>query len=283
MSYVSLEDDFHSNPKVLAAGLDGAGLYARALSYCGAHLTDGYLPRAWIMGATEGRRGPINKCLAAGLITELGEDYTIRDYLEHNPSREQVIARREERSEAGKKGAAKRWTGRDKKPSGPRGPSQGTSDSSSHSDSHGDSDSSQMANGWHSTPTPTPELQETPNGVSSHHPEEDDPLDEQAVQRVHAHWLTITGREQRRYKRISPERRRKIRTRLREFTVDELLRALDAVAADDWVDRAKHSDILVLFKSREKVEGWLDRADKPHVNGRGLTVEQIRALGKEQT
>lgn len=131
MSWVQLDDKFHSNQKTVRAGNDGAGLYARALSYCGDHLTDGWVPLAW---AKEIARPALRKKVTeAGLWIEVegGETYAyvfgdesytvyidapgyfIPDYVTTNPTRESVEERREElsqkRSEAGKKGAAKRW------------------------------------------------------------------------------------------------------------------------------------------------------------------------------
>jgi hypothetical protein len=41
--YTLLSDDFYDNPKVDAAGDAGAGVFAKALSYCGRHGTDGFV------------------------------------------------------------------------------------------------------------------------------------------------------------------------------------------------------------------------------------------------
>lgn len=131
MPFAALDDQFHSNPKVIAAGLDGAGLYARALSYCADKLTDGYVPSSW---SSEIARKPIrNKITTAQLWIEVaggetfvyesdgaaytviipGPGYFIVDYLEYNPTRESALAKRDElsrkRAEAGRKGAAARW------------------------------------------------------------------------------------------------------------------------------------------------------------------------------
>lgn len=138
MSWVSLDDQFHRNPKVVNVGLAGAGLYARALSYCGDNLTDGYVPHGWTREV--GSAALCKKLAAVGLWLEVaagntftyeidGADYLVEvpdrgylipDYLAFNPTREFVEYRRSElrmkRSEAGKKGAAARWG--DGKPDG---------------------------------------------------------------------------------------------------------------------------------------------------------------------
>jgi hypothetical protein len=44
MPHAALDLSFHSNPKVLSAGLAAKGLYAMSLSYWADHLTDGLVP-----------------------------------------------------------------------------------------------------------------------------------------------------------------------------------------------------------------------------------------------
>ena len=104
--YVLLDDGFHSNPKVVESGLDGAGLYARALSYCGHYLTDGYIGKNAMMQLADKRPKLIERCVTLGLFRVDGDRYWIRDYLDHNPSRAEVEARREQKRKAGAKGAA---------------------------------------------------------------------------------------------------------------------------------------------------------------------------------
>lgn len=132
MSFVLLDDKFHSHPKRTEVGLSGAGLFACALSYCGDHLTDGFVPGGW---AHEIASRPLCKRLVvAGFWIEVapgdgpylyvsGDEsysveivkagYFIPDYLVLNPNREAVLLKRSElsakRSEAGKKGAAAKW------------------------------------------------------------------------------------------------------------------------------------------------------------------------------
>jgi hypothetical protein len=136
MPFAALEDDFHSHPKVIAAGLDGAGLFARALSYCACHLTDGHVPGPWVkeIAGTKIAR----KVTAAGLWQETDGGYLIPDYNEFNPTREYVEKQRSELSEkraaAGRKGAQKRWQ-RD-------------------SNADGKHDGNEMANACPPTPTP---------------------------------------------------------------------------------------------------------------------------------
>lgn len=122
MSWVFLDDKFHSNRKILRVGNAGAGVYARSLSYCGDHLTDGFVDEAWVKQACTAKVR--DKLVAEGLWVKVDGGFEIPDYLTLNPSREDVLRRRAARSEAGKKGASKRW------------------DSKSHSNGHSNSHSS---------------------------------------------------------------------------------------------------------------------------------------------
>lgn len=93
MTWTKLDDAFWSNPKVEAIGNEAAGAYARMLSYCGDHLTDGrvsdqsarYITKPKVLAALE----------AHGFVTRNGSGWLIPDYLEFNPSREQIEAKRE--------------------------------------------------------------------------------------------------------------------------------------------------------------------------------------------
>lgn len=46
MTFVPLDDAFHSHRKVIAAGNEAVGMHTRALSWCGGNLTDGHVPHA---------------------------------------------------------------------------------------------------------------------------------------------------------------------------------------------------------------------------------------------
>lgn len=150
MTWVKLDDGFHSNPKVIEAGLAAAGLYAMALSYCGDHHTDGVVPASWLARAgtpdlahtleendlwepiEKGARRHITRATGERVdIVASATGYFIRDYLQENPSAVEVQCRRSERAAAGRKGAQSRW----KKPPEEQG-EHGNSHSNSHSTPH---------------------------------------------------------------------------------------------------------------------------------------------------
>lgn len=115
MTWAKLDDSFYDDPKVVAAGNEAAGVYCRALSYCGKHLTDGLVPEA-IAELIAGKRRPIAKLLEVGLWVR-SEDgwYGVTDYLRFNPSKAEVLHKRKVRAEAGKRGGLASANGRSKR------------------------------------------------------------------------------------------------------------------------------------------------------------------------
>lgn len=103
---MKLLTEFDGHPKVLSVGLEGAGLYARSLAYCGKYETDGTIPEAWVEQAVarEGLHDLPTQLVEVGLWTKGGNGYEIRDFTEVNRSKEQMDSIRESRSVAGKKG-----------------------------------------------------------------------------------------------------------------------------------------------------------------------------------
>lgn len=153
MSYVLLDDGFHSNPKIVRAGLAAAGLYARALSYCGDYLTDGHIAEEWLMGAA-GKDGlkVVNELLRHTLIVRENGGFHIPDYLDYQLSKDQVLAKRADKSKAGRKGANKRWGD-----STTHNTSDSTSDNSRHDTSHSSSPPEAIARAHGTTNTYTEE------------------------------------------------------------------------------------------------------------------------------
>jgi hypothetical protein len=102
------------------------------------------------------------------------------------------------------------------------------------------------------------------------------------VNAVYDHWRQERARSHSRYNTISDARRKKVSARLREFTVDDLKRAISAVALDPWEDRPRHDDLTVILRSREQVERFLALAEtgpspRPSRRG-GLRPQEILAL-----
>lgn len=103
---MKLLTEFDGHPKVLNVGLNGAGLYARSLAYCGRYETDGAIPEAWVEQtvAREGLHDLPDQLVAVGLWNRCESGYEITDFTVVNRSKEQMDSIRESRSIAGKRG-----------------------------------------------------------------------------------------------------------------------------------------------------------------------------------
>lgn len=108
MSWAKLDDGFWMHPKIVRAGNEGAGIFCRCLSYCGAYLTDGLIPEP-VAVSIAGSARSLEKVIEHGLLTRLetGSIY-IPNYSQYNPLRDQVETQREQRREAGRRGGLRR-------------------------------------------------------------------------------------------------------------------------------------------------------------------------------
>lgn len=124
MSWAKLDDGLDEHPKVEQlleghielgmldgdamqelAGLAALGLWTLGLTNTSRRLTEGHLSKRVLRGLA-----PATHQLLADRLTEVGlldhesGGVQIHDYLDHNPSKDDVIAQRAARSEAGRKG-----------------------------------------------------------------------------------------------------------------------------------------------------------------------------------
>lgn len=131
MAWVKLDDQFHSHPKVMQAGNEAAGVYARALAFCGAYYTDGFVSKTWARQITlvpilrkltrvglwievkagewqyvADRKDSGNRTLLDVSLLIREDGYFIPDYLHHNPTRDEVENARDKRRTAGAKGGS---------------------------------------------------------------------------------------------------------------------------------------------------------------------------------
>jgi len=106
VTWVRLDDQFGEHPKIVGLSDRAFRAHVTGLLYCGRYLTDGRLPRGVLPPARA-----LAELVAAGLWTANGTgEYSIHDYLEYQPTREQVereIAQKRAAGRAGGKAAAK--------------------------------------------------------------------------------------------------------------------------------------------------------------------------------
>jgi hypothetical protein len=103
MAWVKLDDQFFINKKARAAGLEGRALAAASWCYCAMQRNDGIFPAddVAIIAAMAGVPQDIgDRLLEVGLWHRVGDQIEVHDYLEHNLSNEQMIARSEKAAKA---------------------------------------------------------------------------------------------------------------------------------------------------------------------------------------
>jgi hypothetical protein len=120
MSWAKIDDQFYLNQKNDTITRDEQDLYLAGLVYCNGQLTDGFIPAGKLALLFVWAKLPIEanaQALASGLVKqnywEFAEGgYMVHDFLDWNMSKEEIIALKSERTEAGRRGgvasAAKR-------------------------------------------------------------------------------------------------------------------------------------------------------------------------------
>lgn len=100
MAWVKIDDGFADHPKMARVGPLGMALQVAALCYCNRYLTDGFIPKAVatrLISFDDLARPEdvISSLVSAQVWEEVEGGYLVHDYLEYQPSREQVLAERE--------------------------------------------------------------------------------------------------------------------------------------------------------------------------------------------
>ena len=255
MTWVRLDDQYHNHPKVLGLSDAAYRLHTGAICYCAEFLTDGLLPAGWIR---EKRPDLVAECVSAR-VWDRHEDgsYWVHDYLDYNPSGAQVRSAREQ--ERDRKAAWRAGTTRDQSgqyasvpPSVPPGQPTGLPPSVLPLPSPSPSPSPCLS-------LPSEDLSETSgSGPAS---DVDSGVPEEEIQLVYRHYLDAMGFSERQY-RLTPKRRKKLRTRLTEFTPSKLITAIDRCRASPFhmgQNGTHYNDLCDnILRSEEHVEKWLN-------------------------
>jgi len=116
VTWFRIDDTWLMHPKVQAAGAHGRSLWIAGGLHCASQLTDGRIEKHVVRVLAAQAEVPASaatKLVDVGLWIDEGDHYQMHGYLDYQPSREKVKAKRSavssKRSEAGRKGAAKRW------------------------------------------------------------------------------------------------------------------------------------------------------------------------------
>lgn len=89
--YARVLGTFWRHPRTAALSLAACGAWVRCLSWSADHRTDGVIPRAvvpMVLGGREDRRA-IAELVTAGLLVEAGDALQVRDWDQHNITKEQ--------------------------------------------------------------------------------------------------------------------------------------------------------------------------------------------------
>lgn len=112
MTWFKVDDGLHSHPKALAAGTAALGLWVRCGSYCAQHLTEGFIPAA--VANMYGSRSMSSALVSAGLFRKVEGGFQMHDFLDRNPSREEVERDRAAAAERQKRAREKARESREK-------------------------------------------------------------------------------------------------------------------------------------------------------------------------
>lgn len=118
MPWVRIDDRWDEHDKTLAVGPLGMALQITALCFANRKLSDGFIPRSKARTLVDvsdfgNVQDVIDSLVEHGVWDVVKGGYQIHDYLEFQPSKEQVLAAREQRSAAGRKSAVERAAKRD--------------------------------------------------------------------------------------------------------------------------------------------------------------------------
>jgi len=94
MTWFKVDDGFWSHPKTLALTPHAIALWVRAGSYCGKHLTDGYVAAA-ILPMLQGDHDAAQELIDAGLWTPAKNGYAFHDWEQYQDTRDAVEKRRQ--------------------------------------------------------------------------------------------------------------------------------------------------------------------------------------------
>jgi len=110
VTFALFDDNFAAHPKVVPLSDGAFRLHASAILYSARHLTDGVVHKTLVRTLIPTYRASyVQELTKAGMWVKTSDGFRIHDYLEWNKSRETILAERERKREAGKRGAQRRW------------------------------------------------------------------------------------------------------------------------------------------------------------------------------
>jgi hypothetical protein len=128
MPWVKLDDRFPSHRKIALLSDRAFRLHISALCWCSENLTDGRISdrELTLVAHIRGLKATAMQLEDAGVWDRTDDGWVIHDFLDYNPSREQVIAERKKNAERQEK-FRRRKNGKPVPPDGPSAPNNGGS------------------------------------------------------------------------------------------------------------------------------------------------------------
>jgi hypothetical protein len=113
MGWFRVDDEFLTNPKVMALSAAAKVLYVSGLAYCSTNLTDGHIPAVALGLVAAAGNVPAkasSELVHAGLWHKAADGWDVHDYLEHQDPAERIRARRASNRERAQSWREKRRT-----------------------------------------------------------------------------------------------------------------------------------------------------------------------------
>lgn len=99
MPWLKLDDQFSDHPKIVEAGPMAGWLHVCGMLYCSRLLTDGFIPAGQVRKLADlDNAGELaDRLVAVGLWDRADGGYQVHDYLDYNPSKNEVMSERQMR------------------------------------------------------------------------------------------------------------------------------------------------------------------------------------------
>ncbi len=176
MSWARIDDQIAFHAKTIAAGNEAFGAWVRMLAHCCAYGTGGFVDDSVARSIASPRS--LRRLVEVGFLELDDGGYRVHDFAHWNPTAASVQEKRAAvsnvRSEAGRKGAAARWS-KDGSRDGKTGSKQPSGNMANGSQLPSGSDGNAMAPNQYPSPYPDPSDQITKRDLSRlpQHPHED--------------------------------------------------------------------------------------------------------------
>jgi len=185
MPWVKLDDRFPSHRKIALLSDRAFRLHVSAICWSAENLTDGHIGDRELALITRirGVKATAKELEAAGVWDRMDDGWSIHDYLDYNPSREQVLLDRKKNAERQER-FRRRKNGKPTPPDGSDAPSNGISNGVTDSSGRRDGDTNATrrthdgdttATANHSEESEEPQVIEIRNGVTNDAPTRPDP------------------------------------------------------------------------------------------------------------